>query len=60
MIEEIKAAIGAGKVKPEKISPDYVYQRAWNDGIDFALRQIMQIERTNPEKVVREQGEQGE
>jgi hypothetical protein len=45
MLEEIKSAIAAGKVKPERVSTEWAYQRAWNDGIDFALRQIERIEK---------------
>lgn len=33
------AAITAAKVRPDKLSDEWVYQRAWNDGLDFALRQ---------------------
>ena len=42
-LEEIKAALLAGKVRPEKVSDQWAYQRAWNDGIDFALNQIERI-----------------
>jgi hypothetical protein len=42
IFDEITAAILAGKVKPERISEKWEYQRAWNDGIDFAVRQIKQ------------------
>jgi hypothetical protein len=45
VFEEIKAALLAGKVKPEKVSDQWAYQRAWNDGIDFALQQIEKIEK---------------
>lgn len=45
MIEEIKAAILAGKVNPERVSTEWAFQRAWNEGIDFALRQIEKIEK---------------
>jgi hypothetical protein len=40
IFDEINAAISAGKVRPERVSDKWEYQRAWNDGIDFALRQI--------------------
>lgn len=43
IFDEISAAIAAGKVKPERVSEKWEYQRAWNDGIDFALRQIKNI-----------------
>jgi hypothetical protein len=46
---EIGAVLLAGKVNPEKLSEQWVYQRAWNDGIDFAMQQIGRIEkRGNP------------
>jgi hypothetical protein len=47
IFEAIKSALLAGKVRPEKVSEKYEFQRAWNDGIDFALRQIQQIEKGN-------------
>lgn len=43
IFDEINAAISAGKVRPERVSEKWEYQRAWNDGIDFALRQIKNI-----------------
>ena len=46
VFEEIKAALMAGKVRPEKVSEKWAYQRAWNDGIDFALQQIEKIEKS--------------
>jgi len=45
LFEEIRAALLAGKVKPERVSDKWEYQRAWNDGIEFALRQIQQIQK---------------
>jgi hypothetical protein len=47
LLESIKAALLAGKVKPERVSDKWEYQRAWNDGIEFALRQIQQIQKGN-------------
>lgn len=41
----IEAALLAGKVRPERLSEQWVYQRAWNDGIDFALNQMARIEK---------------
>jgi hypothetical protein len=41
----IEAALTAGKVKPARLSEQWVYQRAWNDGIDFALNQLARIEK---------------
>lgn len=45
LFEAIEAALVAGKVKPERVSEQWVYQRAWNDGIDFALGQIRRLEK---------------
>jgi hypothetical protein len=42
---QIEADIRAGKVKPERLSEQWVYQRAWNDGIDFALAQVGKLEK---------------
>ncbi len=61
LFAEIRAALLAGKVRPEKVFEQWAYQRAWNDAIDFSLRQISNIEkRTDPESVARRNGEQGE
>jgi len=35
-----KAVLLAGKVKPEKLSDKWAYQRAWNDGIDWSIQQM--------------------
>jgi hypothetical protein len=43
LYEQVKAALAAGKVKPERVSDQWAYQRAWNDGIDFSLGQIAKI-----------------
>jgi hypothetical protein len=48
LFEEIRVALLAGKVKPERVSDKWEYQRAWNDGIEFALRQIQQIQKGPP------------
>lgn len=42
---QIEGQLRAGKVKPERLSEQWVYQRAWNDGIDFALQQISRLEK---------------
>lgn len=44
IFEAVRVAILAGKVKPEHLSVEWVYQRAWNDALDFALREIGKIE----------------
>lgn len=38
--DELKSILLAGKVKPDSVSTEWAYQRAWNDGIDFSIRQI--------------------
>jgi hypothetical protein len=45
LFAQIETALRAGKVKPERVSDQWVYQRAWNDGIDFALTQIARVEK---------------
>jgi hypothetical protein len=45
--EEIKSALLAGKVKPERVSDKWEYQRAWNDGIDFAIEQVRRLSVNN-------------
>lgn len=42
-LEEILAALTAGKVAPERVSREWEYQRAWNDGIDFSITQIKRL-----------------
>jgi hypothetical protein len=44
------AAIKAGKVKPERLSEHWVFQRGWNEGIEFALMQIRKSELRSPEQ----------
>lgn len=44
-IDELKARIQAGKVPDAKVHPDWVYQRAWNDALEFVERQISDIEK---------------
>lgn len=41
--EQLKAALLAGKVAPDRVSTEWAYQRAWNDGIDFSIRQIEKL-----------------
>lgn len=49
LFEEIKASLLAGKVRPERVSTEWAYQRAWNDGIDFSLRQLKRVWERNAE-----------
>jgi hypothetical protein len=39
-LSEYRRRLTDGKVKPEKISPDYAFHRAWNEGIEFSERQL--------------------
>jgi hypothetical protein len=48
LFTQIEGLLRAGKVKPERLSEQWVYQRAWNDGIDFALQQISRLEKGTP------------
>lgn len=36
LIQTLKQA----KVRPDKMSSEWAYHRAWNDGIDYALNRI--------------------
>jgi len=45
LFTQIEGLLRAGKVKPERLSEQWVYQRAWNDGIDFALAQVGKLEK---------------
>ena len=42
-MQKFRAALTAGKVAPEKVSDEYAFQRAWNEGIEFAERQLQKI-----------------
>lgn len=43
LFEAIRAALLAGKVRPERVSDKWEYQRAWNDAVDFSIRQAEQV-----------------
>jgi len=43
LYEQIRSALLSGKVRPERVSDKWEYQRAWNDGIDFCLRQVKMV-----------------
>jgi hypothetical protein len=43
LFEQIKSALLAGKVRPERVSDKWEYQRAWNDAVDFSIRQAEQV-----------------
>ncbi len=40
LLVELRAALLAGKVSPDRVSPEWAFQRAWNEGIDFSVRQL--------------------
>ena len=42
-LQQLRGMLQAGKVKPEFVSTEYAFQRAWNEGIAFAERQIDKI-----------------
>lgn len=42
-LQQLRDALKAGKVAPEKVSDEYAFQRAWNEGIEFAERQLNKI-----------------
>ena len=39
-LAEYRRRLANGKVKPDKVNPDYAFHRAWNEGIDFSERQL--------------------
>lgn len=42
-LERYREVLRAGKVAPDKVSEEYAFQRAWNEGIEFAERQLDKI-----------------
>jgi hypothetical protein len=42
-LQELRDALKAGKVAPDKVSNEWAFQRAWNEGIEFAERQLEKI-----------------
>lgn len=45
MIDEIKRRIGLGKFDPKREEYEqWVFQRGWNEAIDFSLGQIKKVE----------------
>lgn len=42
-LEMIERALLAGKVAPEKVSTEYAFQRAWNEGVDWSRDQIKRL-----------------
>lgn len=40
----LKARIAAGKVSPDKVHPDYAFQRAWNEALVWVEKQMETIE----------------
>lgn len=43
-LERLKASIAAAKVQPDRVHPDWAFQRAWNEALEFVERQIQTIE----------------
>lgn len=37
---EYRRRLEIGKVKPDKVSQEYAFHRAWNEGIEFSERQL--------------------
>lgn len=44
-METLKAQIQLGKVKPEKVHPEWAFQRAWNEALAWVEQQISMIEK---------------
>lgn len=44
-LERLKAQIALGKVHPDKVNPEWSYQRAWNDALAWVEQQIAKIEK---------------
>lgn len=42
-LQQFRQALKDGKVAPEKVSEEYAFQRAWNEGIEYAKRQADKI-----------------
>jgi hypothetical protein len=42
-LQAFREVLRAGKVSPEKVSTEYAFQRAWNEGIEFAERQLAKV-----------------
>lgn len=43
-LQRLKRAIVAGKVKPERVHPEWAFQRAWNEALSWVEQQIRIIE----------------
>ena len=39
-LAEYRHRLAGAKVPPDKVSPDYAFHRAWNEGIEFSERQL--------------------
>jgi hypothetical protein len=39
-LQAYRDVLKAGKVAPDKLSTEWVFQRAWNEGVEFAERQL--------------------
>ncbi|BEV44785.1 hypothetical protein [Afipia carboxidovorans] len=39
-LAEFRRRLSNGKVSPDKVSTEWAFQRAWNEGIEFCERQL--------------------
>ncbi|MGY3609911.1 MULTISPECIES: hypothetical protein [unclassified Bradyrhizobium] len=42
-VQQLRELLAAGKVADEKLNPDRVFLRGWNEGIAFAAQQLEKI-----------------
>lgn len=42
-LQALRSALNKGRVPDDKASPDRVFLRGWNDGVEFAQNQIDKI-----------------
>lgn len=39
-LAEYRRRLLNGKVRPDRLNPDYAFHRAWNEGIEFSESQL--------------------
>lgn len=39
-LADFRRRLSNGKVSPDKVSTEWAFQRAWNEGIEFCERQL--------------------
>jgi hypothetical protein len=44
-LEKLRTQIALGKVHPDRVHPDWAYQRAWNEALAWVEMQIGKIEK---------------